>query len=262
MKTSGWKIVTIAALISLACTTKVSEWVLLNAPADKYLLVYYHKGTLPEPVILQNRELEKNTRKANLLFRQIPKQDLQNPYYALYYENRLFARVDDSRSLSGLTDSPLRKKIAGELMEGQLCVLLYLTTGNSSKDLKGLEVVRKALSASPFGNIITLVELNRKNEEENHFVNLLLNLEEDLKTIDEPMLFGVFGRFRVLEPLLAKGISEENIRLMIDFFTADCSCVIKDELPGISILCEETWKDPLPARVNKIMDENPQLMHH
>jgi hypothetical protein len=126
MKQSSLKFIAIAALISLACTTKVSEWVLLNAPADKYLLVYYHKGTLPEPVILQNRELEKSTRKANLLFRQIPKPDLQNPYYALYYKNRLFARYDDSRSLSGLMDSPLRKKIAGELMEGQLCVLLYL----------------------------------------------------------------------------------------------------------------------------------------
>jgi hypothetical protein len=128
--------------------------------------------------------------------------------------------------------------------------------------LKSLEVIRKTLSASPFGNIISLVELNRKNVEEYHFINLLLNLEEDLKTIDEPMLFGVFGRFRVLEPLLSKGISEDNIRLMIDFFTADCSCVIKDELPGISILCEEKWQEPQPARVNHILDENPQLMHH
>jgi hypothetical protein len=262
MKQSSLKFIAIAAFISLACTTKVSEWVLLNAPADKYLLVYYHKGTLPEPAMLQNSELEKSTRNANMLFRQIPKADIQNPYYALFYKNRLFARYDDSRSMAGMTDSPLRKKIAGELMEGQLCVMLYLTTGNSSKDLKSLEVIRKTLSASPFGNIITLLELNRKNAEENHFVNLLLNMEEDLKTIDEPMLFGVFGRFRVLEPLLAKGISEENIRLMIDFFTADCSCVIKDDLPGISILCEEKWQDPQPARVNLILDENPQLMHH
>jgi hypothetical protein len=262
MKHFSLKILTIAAFISLACTTKVSEWVLLNAPSDKYLLVYYYKGTLPEPAILQNRELEKSSRKANMLYRQIPKADIQNSYYALYYKNRLFARYEDSRSMAGLTDSPLRKKIAGELMEGQLCVLFYLTTGNTIKDGKGLQEIRKALAVSPFSQIITLVELNRKNAEENHFVNLLLNVEEDLKTIDEPMLFGVFGRFRVLEPLLAKGISEENIRLMIDFFTADCSCVIKDDLPGISILCEETWKDPQPARVNKILDENPQLMHH
>lgn len=261
MKCSGWKIVIVAAWISLACTTKVSEWVLLNAPADRYLLAYYHQGALPDPVIRQNREIEAKIPQANLLFKQVLKKDIDRPYYALYYKNRLFARYDDSRALAGLTSSPMRKKIAAELMEGQLCVLLYLTTGNSVKDMKGMEVIRKTLSASPFGKIITLVELDRNDPEEQHFANMLLNVEEDLKTISEPMLFGIFGQFRVLEPLLAKGISGENIRLMIDFFTADCSCVIKDDLPGISMLCEETWKDPVPARVNKILDENPQLMH-
>jgi len=260
MKHHSMKILILAALLSLACTTKVSEWVLLNAPADRYYLVYYHNGNIPEPVKLQNRELGNNAGKTNLLFRQVQKEDIRKPYYALLYKNRQFARYDDVPSLAGLTNSLLRKSIAGQLMDGQLCVLLYLTTGNTIKDEKGRQVILKTLSASPFANIITLTELNRYSAEEHHFVNMLLNLEDDLKSIDEPMLFGVFGRFRVLEPLLAKGISEENIRLMIGFFTADCSCVIKDDLPGISILSGETWKDPLPAKVNKILDENPQLM--
>ena len=83
-----------------------------------------------------------------------------------------------------------------------------------------------------------------------------------MKAIHEPMLFGIFGRFRVLEPLLAKGISEENINLLIDFLTADCSCLIKDNLPGISILCNAVWENPRPAMVNNIFDENPNLIHH
>jgi len=84
---------------------------------------------------------------------------------------------------------------------------------------------------------------------------MLLHVESDLKAISEPMLFGVFGRFRALEPLLAKGISEENIHLMIDFLTADCSCLIKDNLPGMSILSDASWDDPKPALVNRILDE-------
>jgi hypothetical protein len=91
---------------------------------------------------------------------------------------------------------------------------------------------------------------------------MLLNVESDLRSIQEPMLFGVFGRFRVLEPLVGKGISEANINLMIDFFTADCSCVIKDDLPGISILSGANWDNPSPALVNGIMDKNPNLEHH
>jgi hypothetical protein len=76
------------------------------------------------------------------------------------------------------------------------------------------------------------------------------------------MLFGVFGRFRTLEPLLGKGISEENINLLIDFLTADCSCLIKDNLPGVSILFDGKWENPQPALVNKIIDDNPLLGHH
>jgi hypothetical protein len=261
MKPHYQKILIIMAILSLACTTKVSEWMLLNSNADRYLLVYYHKGAIPESVRLQNQELEKRTNRANILFRQVLKENTERPYYALYYKNRLFSEYGDYHTLNGITDSPLRDKIAGELMEGKLCVMLYLTTGNPGKDQIGLQVLKKSIAASPFRNIISMLELNRNNMEENHFVSMLLHAEEDLKDIREPMLFGIFGRFRVLEPLLSKGISEENIHLMIDFLTADCSCIIKENLPGISILYGGSWENPQPAMVNKILDENPQLIH-
>jgi hypothetical protein len=256
------KILIITAVLSLACTTKVSEWVLLNAPADRYLLIYYHNGTFPESVSQQNKEIVGKIQKANILFRTILKTDLKKPYYALYYSNRLFSEYADYQNLNGIIDSPLRRKIAGELMEGKLCVLLYLKTGNPVKDESGLQTMKKSIASSPFGNIISMIELDRNSMVENHFVSMLLNCEADLKDINEPMLFGIFGRFRVLEPLLAKGISNENIKLMIDFFTADCSCVIKDNLPGISILYNGIWENPRPAMVNKILDENPELVHH
>jgi hypothetical protein len=76
------------------------------------------------------------------------------------------------------------------------------------------------------------------------------------------MLFGIFGRFTALEPLLAKGISQENINLMIDFLTADCSCLIKDNLPGVNILYKSSWENPSPAMVNSILETNPSLLHH
>ena len=261
MKPFYLKILIILAILNLACTTKVSEWVLLNSSADRYLLVYYHSGAVSESVRQQNRDLEGRTKGANFLFRPVLKEDIKEPYYALYYNDRLFSEYADYSFLKGITDSPLRKKIAGELMEGKLCVLLYLKTGNPGKDERGLQVLKKSISSTPFENIISVVELNRNSQEENHLVSMLLNVEDDLKDIGEPMLFGIFGRFRVLEPLIAKGISEENIKLMIDFFTADCSCLIKDNLPGISILYDGTWEGPRPALVNIIMDENPQLVH-
>lgn len=262
MQYSSLKIVTIAALISLACTTKVSEWILINSLPNRYLLVYYHNGPVSEAARIKNNELEKQIKTANIIFKPVLKEDIRQPFYALYYNDRLFSEYPDFKSVQNIATSPFREKITTELMAGKLCVLLYLKSGNKENDELGLQRIKKSQASSPYGKIISVMELDRSNVDEQHLVSMLLNVESDLKNIREPMLFGVFGRFRVLEPLVSKGISEENINLMIDFFTADCSCVIKDDLPGMSILSDASWENPSPALVNKIIDENPILEHH
>jgi hypothetical protein len=248
-------------LISLACITKVSEWVLLNSLPNEYTLIYFHKDPLSETVKQQNIDVGKNIRPANIQFRSLLKKDINQPYYGLYYKNRLFSKYNDFRELKDLTSSPLRENIAMELMAGKLCVMLYLKTGVKEKDDVGIQLLKKTIASSPFGNIITVIELSRNDLNEKHFISMLLNVESDLKDIKEPMLFGIFGRFKALEPLLAKGISEENINLMISFLSADCSCLIKDNLPGTDILFTNNWENPTPALVNKILDENPSLLH-
>ena len=262
MKSIYLKILILASVVSLACTTKVSEWVLLNALPNQYTLIYFYKSTLNEIAGKQNVLLTKDIAPANIKFRSVERKDIEQPYYGLYYGTRFFSRYNDYKDLRGLTTSPLREKIAAEIMSGRLCVLVYLTTDNKPKDEKGSQIIQEALKSSPFKNIISVVELSRNNQEESHFVSLLLNVEDDLKRINEPMLFGVFGRFKALEPLLGKGITEENIKLMIDFLTADCSCLIKDDLPGTDILYTDKWDNPATALVNKVLDENPSLLHH
>jgi hypothetical protein len=262
MKSVYLKIVIIAALFSLACTTKVSEWILLNSLPNRYLLVYYHKSPVSESEKQKFTELGNRIKTSNLIFKTVVKDDIRQPYFSLYYNNRLFSEYADYNKVRNIAFSPFRKIIADELMAGKLCVMLYLKSGNKERDELGLQHVKKSVTSSPYGKIISVAELDRSNIEEQHLVSMLLNVESDLKNIQEPMLFGVFGRFRVLEPLVAKGISEENINLMINFFTADCSCVIKDDLPGISILSNANWENPSPALVNKIIDENPKLEHH
>jgi hypothetical protein len=262
MKPGYLKIIIIAGVLSLACTTKVSEWVMLNAIPNKYALIYFHNTPLTEAQKKQNEAINESIKPANIQFQNINKKDIIQPYYALYYGSRLFAKYNDSKELGNLTSSPLREKIAAELMSGKLCILLYLKTDDKTKDEKGLQSMHKALNSSPFKDIITVVELSRKSIEEAHFASLLLNVEDDLKTLQEPMLFGIFARFKALEPLVGRGITEENINLMIDFLTADCSCLIKDNLPGTDILFTNNWESPAPALVNKILDANPSLIHN
>src|SRR4030042_3059153 len=256
MKSIHLKFIIVAGLLSLACTTKVSEWVLLNSLPNEYTLVYFHKGPLSETEKQINTEACNYIKSANIQFRSLLKKDIDHPYYGLYYGNKIFSSYNDIKELQNLTSSPVREKIAMELMAGKLCVMLYLKSGVKEKDEAGMKIVNQVLAASPFGKIIPVIEISRNSIEEKHFVSMLLNVESDLKNIREPMLFGIFGRFKALEPLLAKGITEENINLMIDFFTADCSCLIKDNLPGTDILYSGNWENPVPALVNKFFDEN------
>ncbi len=243
------------------CTTKVSEWVLLNTLSEEYILVYFYNDQISESVKVVNSAIIRDIKPANIRCKEVRSENNKQPYYALYYRNRLVKTYNSSSSLTNLTCSPVREKIAGEIMAGKLCVMLYLKTDNQVKDEKGKQIIQKALNSSPFRDIITLIEISRNNIEEAHFVSFLLNVEDDLKGIQEPMLFGIFGRFKALEPLLAGGITEENIGLMIDFLTADCSCLIKDDLPGTDILYTNNWENPVAALVNKILDENPSLLH-
>jgi hypothetical protein len=259
MKSIYVKMIILAGFISLACTTRVSEWVLINALPNQYSLVYFHSGHVAEAIAKQNKVISEDIKTANIRFRTVVREDIKTPYYGLYYENRLFTRYDNPSQLNNLTSSPLREKVASELMAGKLCVMVYLRTDNKEKDDKGLQALKNAIAGSPFGSIIPIVEISRNNKEEIHFASLLLSVEDDLKSIQEPMLFGVFGRFKALEPLLGKGITEENITLMIDFLTAECSCLIKDDLPGTDILFTNIWDNPTPALLNKIIDANPLL---
>jgi hypothetical protein len=255
----GVKLILIAAVISLACSTRVSEWVLINALPNQYTLVCFNNGSESETLKRQNQKIAERIGGANVMFKTVTRQDAITPYYGLYYEDRLFAKYQDPQQLQNLTSSPLRRKIAADLMMGKLCVMVYLKTGNLARDEKGLHTLRKTLELSPFGEIIAVAEIDRNSSEEAHFATLLLNVEDDLKGINEPMLFGVFGRFKALEPLLGSGISEENINLMISYLTAECSCLIKDDLPGTDILFTDSWENPQPALLNKIIDANPML---
>ncbi len=259
MKRKNFSIILLAGIMSLACTTRVSEWVLLNSLPNAYTLIYFHKTALSESSKKQNQALSEKIKPANIQFQAVNRPGIDGPYYGLYYQNRLFSKFETADEMAGLSSSPLREKIAAELMAGKLCVMLYLKTDNKEKDEKGLNTLRQAIASSPFSEIITVVELSRNSEDEHHFASMLLNVEDDLKDIQEPMLFGIFGRFKALEPLLGKGISEGNINLMIDYFTAECSCLIKDDLPGTDILFTNKWVNPKTALLNQIIDDNPEL---
>jgi hypothetical protein len=250
----------ITGVLILSCTTKVSEWVLINVPAEEYRLVsFINQEGLDKASDIST--IERELAGANVNAREAKTGSAASSGYELYFRNRLVKRYSSSDEIKDIVTSPLRRKISSEIMAGKLCVMLFLKTDDPAKDDRRREALLKAVKDSPFRDVIAVAELSRNNSEESNFVSMLLNVESDLKGIKDPMIFGIFGKFRALEPLVANGISAENIGYMIDFLTADCSCLIKDDLPGADILFKGSWDNPTPALVNRILDENPTLQH-
>ena len=79
MKPFYYKIIILAGLISLACTTRVSEWVLLNALPEQYSLIYFHNGPLTETVKKQNLAVDESLKTANIQFKTVNRQDIKEP---------------------------------------------------------------------------------------------------------------------------------------------------------------------------------------
>src|SRR5512133_512134 len=114
----------------------------------------FYNGSLTETLKKQNLAISESIKSANIQLKTINRKDIKEPYWGLYYEDRLISRADNPDEFKNLTTSPLREKIATELMSGKLCVMVYLKSDNKEKDEKGLQSLHNALATSPFGKII------------------------------------------------------------------------------------------------------------
>ncbi|MCB1088647.1 MAG: hypothetical protein KDM63_16535, partial [Verrucomicrobiae bacterium] len=59
------------------------------------------------------------------------------------------------------------------------------------------------------------------------------------------MVFPVFGRGRLLEPLIGKGVRSENVMEYATYICGACSCEVKDQNPGVDLLIAADWDTAL-----------------
>jgi hypothetical protein len=259
-----------AAATAWACTTKVSEWTMLNLQPTSYMLVYYSDRDIDSATQAQHNSIEESIKDANIFLQTVDTRSFKYdherdyfamtgreklPFYALFYMNRFMGAYNGDNLPVNLTTSKIRSTIAEHLKEGELCVLVYLETGDRLKDAAGRQTVQRALQKSILKDIVPVVTVTRTDKEESAFVDLLLQTDKGLTGLNEPMLFGAFGRFRVLEPLVGDAVTEENIEYMMQFLTMDCSCLVKYNMPGIDMLHTDDWYDIRPAKLNVIITQ-------
>ena len=169
-----------------------------------------------------------------------------------------------------LVDSPVREELRKRLLSGESAVWVLLKSGDSGKDAaaqkalrEGIEEAQRRLklpegatafvpgetSASqellerlPLRIAFSMVPLERGDSRELALIRLLLGVEADLAKYEgEPMAFAVFGRGRVLEPLIGAGIRVENFLEQSAHLCGACSCEVKEQNPGLDLLMRAQW---------------------
>jgi len=89
---------------------------------------------------------------------------------------------------------------------------------------------------------VALVKLARDDPAEQWLVKALMQIEPDLdEYVDEPMVFGVYGRGRAMPPFIGKGITENNLVDLLFFLSGACSCQIKEQNPGMDLPMARDW---------------------
>lgn len=193
-------------------------------------------------------------------------------------------------SVKSIVDSPVRKEIVKRLIAGESAVWIFLESGNSEKDAAALKLVKENLDnlqktlqlpeedlqemkGTGYDPSLVIAEENedkvkisfsvisvsRQDPAEKLLVDLLLKTENDLLEYDEPMIFPVYGRGRILFAILGKGINEKNITKACVFLSGPCSCQAKALNPGVDMLVSVDWDRQLSEAFLVEQIELPEL---
>ena len=253
-----------------ACDTPVFQYALFNWEPDPYYVFYFHRGGENPQDAAANKILEQASAMdsfANLLFDRVNvanKQEvapggLRSKIWEYHRSERLpfhvvispqgveiyFGRLS-AAGARALLASPKRKQAAQLLCDGKQGVLVLLKCSDKAKNASAEKTVRAAIArAGDEGLNVGFLSLARSDGSEKWFVRQLLNVESDLEGLDEPMVFGMFGRGHVLEPFVGKGITVENMLDLIAFINGPCSCEIKAYNPGVDILLDWDWSSKI-----------------
>jgi hypothetical protein len=288
---------------AVACDVPVFRYALERWEPDAYEVVLLHDlpldpvdetrwrrltgddSSAPNPLNLIVRSSESDGRTdASLEARWKSEAESSSPWIALYYpssaplQTHLWAGPLTEPNCDALLDSPVRRQIVQDLLNGVSAVFVLLESSDSAADQAAdqaaAETLTRELAASEDSLVLperteddvpdideskvridfSTVRVSRQDPDEKILVEMLLGLEPGLRDIASPMVFPVYGRGRALYALVGKGINPKTIRAACAMLTGPCSCQIKDENPGVDLLLAMDWD----AGIGEFLLENPE----
>jgi hypothetical protein len=290
-----------------ACDVPVFRYALERWPAAPYEVLIFHRGPLPPEAAEAVADLRTRGRvdtedatvdllladldaaphpAAKQFWEASPGESL--PWMVVRYpeflgiEENVWAGPLSRQSVSALTDSPVRRRIARDLLQGESAVFVLLESGNREKDEAAAQLVQTQLAELekelelpdlPPGQWddpvydengppkmrlgFELVRLSRTDPAEEVFVRMLIGPAPERLNGDEPVVFPIFGRGRALCAMVGDQITADTIGEEAAFLVGPCSCIVKDQNPGIDMLMTVDWNAALEGQASAIPTVEP-----
>jgi hypothetical protein len=167
--------------------------------------------------------------------------------------------------IANVSSSPMRKRIADRITTGETAVWILLESGVPTKDNAAASELERRLahleselelptleqedidaglvsvSQDELKVDFSILRLSREDAAEETLVEMLLDSEEDLSDHEDPMVFPVFGRGRILYSLVGEGINAGTIDQAAEYIVGACSCQVKEQNPGVDLLMAMDW---------------------
>jgi len=176
-------------------------------------------------------------------------------------ETAAWAGPLNAEAVGALLDSPARRNLTQQLSNGDAVVWLLLESGDAKADAEAGELIEAETqklqrtlklpepapddppiaAELPLKIAFSTLRVARSDPAERVLVSLLLSRDAKLPGTKEPMLFPIFGRGRVIPPVIGKEIRPAAIRELAEFLTGPCSCQVKEMNPGNDLLLAANW---------------------
>lgn len=274
-----------------ACSVPVFRYALEHWQPDSYVAVVFHRGELSDDqreliaalqpgeqddhaganLVVQTVDLDADPDEALLTLWQEQETEAL-PWVAVNSPLKhappqtVWAGELTSETTTRVMNSPMRERLAKQLINGASVVWVFLDSGDSSVDDAAYELLEQEvtrleselelpeieeadleeLSLDPAALKLKMSTLRvaRDNPAEKFLVDSLLRVEPDLMDepyVGQPMAFPVFGRGRALYALVGDGITSGTIEEAGQFLTGACQCTVKAQNPGVDLLMPVDW---------------------
>lgn len=176
-----------------------------------------------------------------------------------------FGNLDEA-AVQAMVASPAREKIADQLAEGKMAVLVVVRSKDEGANRQAESVVETVVREVKEGKIelytppselmtppgaeaqqpqlkceLGIVKIDPDDPNEVWLLRMLRAMEPELAQETAPMVFSVYGRGRAMLPYIGKGIHRDNLVGEIQFLSGACSCQVKEQNPGVDFLFLKDW---------------------